>query len=65
MNESVVEDAALDWLESLGWMIRHGRELGPDTADAERQDYGQVVLEDRLRQALMRLNPKLPVEAME
>jgi type I restriction enzyme, R subunit len=65
MNEAVVEDAALAWLESLGWLPMHGRELGPDTADAERQDYAQVVLEGRLREALMQLNPTLPVEAVE
>ena len=65
MNESVVEEAALDWLESLGWVVRQGRELGPDGVDAERQTYEQVVLEDRLRQALAMLNPALPVEAIE
>jgi type I restriction enzyme, R subunit len=32
---------------------------------AERQDYGQVVLEQRLRDALARLNPDLPPEALQ
>ena len=63
MNESVVEDAALAWLQSIGWMVMHGPELGPDPVDAERQDYGQVVLEERLREALLRLNPTLPVDS--
>jgi type I restriction enzyme, R subunit len=65
MNESVVEAAALDWLESLGWVIMHGCELGPDEVDAERQTYEQVVLEDRLRQSLALLNPGFPNEAIE
>jgi type I restriction enzyme R subunit len=33
--------------------------------EAERADYGQAVLEDRLRQALARLNPALPAEALD
>ena len=65
MNESVVEAAALDWLESLGWMIRHGRDLGPDGVDPERQTYEQVVLEDRLQQSLALLNPGFSNEAIE
>src|SRR5688500_17401680 len=65
MNESVVEEAALDWLESLGWVIRHGSDLGPDSVDPERHTYEQVLLEDRLRQVLEVVNPDLPVEAIE
>ena len=44
-TESTVEDAALAWLESLGWNVVHGPDITPDTPDAERGDYGSVVLE--------------------
>ena len=64
-TESVVEDAALAWLESLGWTIKHGAEIAPETPAAERTDYSQVVLEQRLRDALARLNPQLPPEALD
>ena len=59
-TESTVEDAALSWLETLGWRVAHGPDIAPDTPGAERSDYGQVVLERRLRDALGRLNPDLP-----
>ncbi len=65
ITESVVEDAALDWLESLGWSIAHGPDIAPDTLAAERADYGQVVLERRLRDALAQLNPALTAEALD
>ena len=65
VTESVIEQAALAWLESLGYTIKHGPEIGPEEIFAERTDYGQVVLSDRLRQALARLNPALPPEAIE
>jgi type I restriction enzyme R subunit len=64
LTESIVEDAALAWLESLGWQIGHGPDIAPETPAAERVDYGQVVLEQRLRDALARLNPTLPAEAL-
>ena len=28
-TESVVEDAALAWLESLGYAVKHGPEIAP------------------------------------
>ncbi len=65
MDESVVEGAALDWFAALGYAVMHGPDLGPGGIVAERRDYGQVTLEDRLRGALVRLNPTLPIEAVE
>ena len=63
--ESVVEDAALAWLESLGWRVVHGPDIAPETPAAERAGYGEVVLARRLRDALARLNPVLPREALD
>lgn len=28
-TESTVEDAALAWLESLGWVVKHGPHIAP------------------------------------
>ncbi|MEW6308065.1 MAG: type I restriction endonuclease subunit R [Bacillota bacterium] len=65
VTESVVEQAALAWLEAMGWRIAHGPEIAPDQLLAERRDYGEVVLTQRLRDALARLNPHLPAEALD
>ena len=51
-TESVVEQAALGWLEGIGWPVRNGTDLAPDGPVPERRDYSQVVLETRLRDAL-------------
>lgn len=64
-SESIVEDAVLAWLESHGWSVVYGPDIAPDSLYAERSDYGQVVLEQRLRDSLTRLNPELPSEAQE
>ena len=65
MSEYTVETVALDWLASLGWEVAYGPEIAPDTAGAERGDYGEVILEGRLHAALDRLNPSLPANALE
>ena len=64
-TESVVERAALAWLESIGWQVRNDAEIAPGEPAAERDDYGQVDLAQRLRDALGRLNPALPADALE
>ena len=55
-SESTVECAALPWLSELGWQVKHGPDIAPGGLFAERLDFGQVVLEQRLRDALL---PKL------
>jgi type I restriction enzyme R subunit len=66
-TESLVEEAALAWLESLGYAVLHGPEIAAGEPAAERSDpnYRDLILERRLRQALVRLNPDLPYEALE
>ena len=65
LSESIVEAVALDWLASLGWTVLHGPDIAPDMLAAERADYSVVVLANRLRAALARLNPDLPDDALE
>ena len=65
LTESDVESAALEWLATLGWQTAHGPDIAPDTPAAERDNYGQVVLERRLRDALASLNPSLPPSALD
>ncbi len=65
LTEADVERAALDWLSGLGWAVAQGPDIAPDTPNAERDDYGQVVLERRLRDAEAKFNPALPVSALE
>lgn len=65
--ESVVEYAPLAWLDVLGYAVLHGPDIVASMLAAERinPNYRDVVLDGRLRQALFRLNPDLPSEALE
>ena len=53
VTESVVEQAGLAWLESVGWEVRNGTEIAPGEPTAERDDYGHLVLTQRLRNSLL------------
>jgi type I restriction enzyme R subunit len=66
-SESVVEQAALAWLEALGYAVLHGPDIAAGEPGGERADpnYRDVVLERRLCGALVRLNPDLPTEAVD
>ncbi|MBM4312518.1 MAG: type I restriction endonuclease subunit R [Deltaproteobacteria bacterium] len=64
-NESIIEEAALSWIEGIGYTVKNGLDIAPSEAAAERQDYGHVILEDRLRNALTFLNPSIPTEALD
>ena len=52
MKECDVEQAAIYWLSALGWQLARGPDIAPDMPKGERADYGQVVLERRLRDGL-------------
>ncbi len=64
-TESVVEQAALARLEAVGWQVRNGADIAPGEPTTERNDCGHVILSQRLRDTLARLNLTLPIEAFE
>ena len=65
--ESEVEEAALAWLAGLGYTVLHGPDIAVGEPATERSDPGfrDVILERRLRNAIGRLNPALPVDTRE
>ena len=63
--ESDIEEAALEWFTELGYTVGHGPDIAPDTPNAERSTYTEVVLTGRLQEALARLNPQIPADAQE
>lgn len=65
INESIVEDATLRWFEALGYAVEHGAHVAPGEPAAERDSFCDVVLTGRLRDAIRRLNPTVPDEALE
>ena len=65
MTEDQLEQEALAWLQDVGYTHRHGPDIAFDGASPERADYRQVILPFRLREAINRLNPDIPLTARE
>ncbi|MEN6553877.1 MAG: type I restriction endonuclease subunit R [Methanobacterium sp.] len=65
MNEDMVEQEALDILKELGYEILHGPNISPDGPNPMRELYSDVVVTERLRDAIYRLNPDIPLTAKE
>jgi type I restriction enzyme, R subunit len=65
MTEDQLEQEALGWLADVGYQHRYGPDLAPDGAAPERSDYRQVLLIERLHQAVAALNPTVPQAARD
>lgn len=67
ITESDVEENVLAILESLGYEIIRGdnEDYLPEGRWALRADYKDVVLVERLREVLKKINPSIPEEARE
>ena len=64
ITEEQVELQSIDWFKELGYQYKDGYEIAPEGVNPERNNFRQVVLEDRLRSALIRINPDIPNETI-
>ena len=65
ITEDHIEEAALEWLEELGFEILHGSIIAPEGPAPERESYGDVILRGRLMKALKDLNPQIDPSVFE
>src|SRR6185312_8865291 len=64
ISEDEIEQVALGYLQELGYTLIAGPSISPDGEQPERR-YHEVVLVERLRHAIDRLNPALSADAKE
>ena len=65
MTEDQLEQDALGWLAEVGYSPLFGPDIACDGERPERGSYQQVILADRLRAAVDRLNPSISAAARE
>jgi type I restriction enzyme R subunit len=63
ITEDIVELAAIETLQELGWRYLHGSVIAPDGSAPERRSFGDVILIGRLEAAIARINPDAPEAA--
>jgi type I restriction enzyme, R subunit len=64
-TESDLENATLEWLNELGYSVAFGPDIASDGESSERKNYKDIVLADRLRAAVAKINPSIPQDAQE
>jgi len=65
MTEDQLEQEALGWLADLGYAHLYGPDIAFDGPSPERKDYREVLLIQRLSNAIDRLNPAIPLPARQ
>jgi type I restriction enzyme R subunit len=65
ITENIIEQSAIEILQSLGWEYVNGKEISPDGLFCERENYKQIILTQRLRSAITKINPNIPLDAQE
>ncbi|MCC2591622.1 type I restriction endonuclease subunit R [Chryseobacterium sp. MFBS3-17] len=65
MTENEIEKLAIELLEHQGYTYINGVQLAPDAGDLERTSFEEVVLKQRLENAVRRINPNIPVDVQQ
>jgi type I restriction enzyme R subunit len=65
ITENIIEESAIEILQSQGWEYANGKEISPEGLFCERENYSQIVLVNRLRNAIAKINPEIPIDAQE
>ncbi len=65
ITENIIEESAIEILQSQGWEYANGKEISPEGLFCERENYSQIVLINRLRNSVAKINPEIPLDAQE
>jgi type I restriction enzyme R subunit len=65
ITESAIEELAIDLLEKQGFQYIHGYNIAPDSETPERASFEDILLLERVKTAVSRINPSIPPDARE
>ncbi|AKB79607.1 Type I restriction-modification system, restriction subunit R [Methanosarcina horonobensis HB-1 = JCM 15518] len=65
ITESEIEDLAINLLEKQGYQYIYAPTIAPDSETPERERFEDVLLLERLRKAVARINTDIPADARE
>lgn len=65
ITENAIENLAIERLQALGYEYIHGAVIALDSASPERESFADVLLIERLRQAVKRINPTIAQPALD
>lgn len=65
ITESDIELFAIEILEECGYQYIYGPGIAPDSEHPGRRSFEEIILIEKLKNAINRINPKIPAEARE
>ena len=70
ITENTIEEFAIELLEHLGYQYIYAPDIAPDIENQNspienRKSYEDVLLTERLQNAIRRINPKVPIDSQE
>lgn len=65
ITENIIEESAIEILQLQGWDYTNGKEISPEGLFCERESFEQIILINRFKDALVRINPHLPGDALD
>lgn len=63
ITENVIEGFAIELLDKLGYEYIYAPDIAPDSENPERNSYEEVLLVNRLQNAVKRINHNIPADA--
>ncbi|MCU7937081.1 MAG: type I restriction endonuclease subunit R [Candidatus Thiodiazotropha sp. (ex Dulcina madagascariensis)] len=65
ISEHQLEQLCLTWFGELDYEVVNGKAIAPESDTPERTDYRQVILNARLLDALVKINPHIPANILD
>ncbi len=63
ITENTIESFTIELLDKLGYEYIYAPNIAPDSDTPKRETYEQVLLVERLKKAVKRINKFIPVDA--
>ncbi len=64
INEDQVELQSIEFFKEIGYEYKNGYNIAPEGDNPERDDFRKVILENRLKSALVKINPHIPSQTI-
>ena len=65
IEEDQVELQCINLFKEIGYQYKNGYEISPEGLTPERADFKKVILEERLKSVLLKINPGIPTEVIK
>jgi type I restriction enzyme R subunit len=65
ITENTIEEFSIELMERLGYQYIYAPDIAYDGEKPERASYEEVLLTERLQNAIRRINPKVPADSQE